>query len=110
MKVKDYHGIVPWPPMPGGAYASSESFPVDQKVMVTEVFPAVNEFVTFTCEFHGKQHSYDLHMADRATAEEFVRWLQRHVGQTCEQFGSSDWICDGSASLNRSDSSSAAAC
>jgi hypothetical protein len=87
MKLKNYPGIVSWPPLPGGAFAGYEAFPVDQKVMVTEVSPVIDEFVTFTCEFHGTQSSYDLHMVDKATAEEFARLLNRHVGKTLEQFG-----------------------
>ena len=47
----------------------------------------VNEFVTFTCEFSGSEHSYDLQMTDKATAEGFAIWLQRHVGKALGQFG-----------------------
>jgi hypothetical protein len=73
--------------LPGGVFAGSEPFPVDQTVAIMKVFPVVNEFVTFTCEFGGREHSYDLHMADQATAEGFALWLQRHVGKALEQFG-----------------------
>jgi hypothetical protein len=87
--LKDYSGIVSWPPLPGGAFNGHEPppFPVDEKVMATKVFPVMSEFVTFSCEFHGTQHSYDLQMEDKATAEEFARWLEKHVGKTLEQFG-----------------------
>ena len=87
MKVKEYPGIASWPPLPGGAYAGTEPFPLDQTVKITEVFPVVNEFVTFTCEFQGRQHSYDLQMADKPTAKGFAMWLQRHTGKELEQFG-----------------------
>lgn len=89
MKLKDYSGIKSWPPLPGGAFDSRNPppFPVDEKVMIREVFPVLNEFVTFTCDLHGTQHSYDLEMDDKATAEEFARLLKRHVGETLEQFG-----------------------
>jgi hypothetical protein len=89
MLLKDYPGIVSWPPQPGGAFNGHvpPPFPVDQKVMVTKVFPVINEFVTFTCNFLGNEHTYDLQMEDKATAEEFARLLVKHVGKTLEQFG-----------------------
>ncbi len=87
MKVKDYKGIADWPPMPGGAFRHGQKFPTDQKVLVTKVFPVVNEVVTFTCKFDGAEHSYDLRLVDKPTAEEFARLLQRHVGKTLEVFG-----------------------
>jgi hypothetical protein len=87
MRVREYPGIVSWPPLPGGAFAGSEPFPLDQTVAIQKVFPVVNEFVTFTCEFAGREHSYDLQMVDMATAEGFAMWLQRHVGKALQQFG-----------------------
>lgn len=89
MLLKDYPGIAPnaWPPQPGGAFTPYQAFPVDEKVLVTEVFPVVNQFVTFTCEFQGSQHTYDLQTADAETAKEFARLLKRHVGKTLEKFG-----------------------
>ena len=89
MLLKDYPGIAPgaWPPMPGGAYTPSQIFPVDERVLVTEVFPVVNEFVTFTCEFQGSRHTYDLQTTDARMAEEFARLLKRHVAKTVEKFG-----------------------
>jgi hypothetical protein len=87
MKVKEYPGIVSWPPLPGGAFAGNEPFPLDQTVAIREVFPVVNEFVTFTCEFNGREHSYDLQMADKATAEGFAMWLGKYVGKLLERFG-----------------------
>lgn len=87
MKVRNFPGMVSWPPMPGGAYTSYQAFPTDENVLVTEVFPVMNEFVTFTCEFQGPRHSYDLQMVDVETAREFARLLSRHVGTTLEKFG-----------------------
>jgi hypothetical protein len=73
--------------LPGGAFSGSEPFPIDQAVLITQVFPVMNEFVTFTCRFHGRDHTYDLQMRDQATAEGFALWLARYVGKTLEQFG-----------------------
>ena len=73
--------------MPGGAYKGGEAFPLHEDVLVTELFPVVNQFVTFTCEFQGKQHSYDLEMSDVGLAQEFARLLRRHVGKTLGKFG-----------------------
>ena len=89
MLLKEYPGIVPhaWPPQPGGAFTPGQAFPVDEKVMITRVFPALDEFVTFTCEFRGKQHSYDLQTSDNGMAKELSRLLERHVGKTLEKFG-----------------------
>jgi len=87
MKVKDYKGIVDWPPMPGGAFRRGQKFPTDQKVLVTKVCPVVNGFVTFTCRFDEAEHTYDLQFVDKPTAEEFARLLTRHVGRTLEVFG-----------------------
>jgi hypothetical protein len=88
MRVRDYPGIKDWPPMPGGAYAKGQVFPLDEKVVITKIFPVVNEFVTFTCEFQGAQHTYDLPMTDLGMAEEFARLMQHHVvGETLEKFG-----------------------
>jgi hypothetical protein len=87
MKVKEYAGIASWPPSPGGAFSGTELFPTDQAVVITQVFPVINEFVTFTCHFHGRDHTYDLQMQDQATAEAFALWLGRHVEKTIEQFG-----------------------
>jgi hypothetical protein len=88
MTVRDYPGIKDWPPTPGGAYAKRQSFPLGENVIITEIFPVRNEFVTFTCEFQGAQHTYDLSMTDIGMAEEFARLMQRHVvGKTLEKFG-----------------------
>jgi len=87
MKVKEYPGVVDWPPQPGGPYNRGQAFPVDQKVLITQIFPVVNQFVTFTCEFQNEQHSFDLQLKDKAVAEEFARFLKRHVGKTLEKFG-----------------------
>jgi len=88
MVVRDYPGIKDWPPMPGGACALGQAFPLDEDVIITEIFPARNEFVTFTCEFQGAQHTYDLLMTDIRMAEEFVRLMRRHVvGKTLGKFG-----------------------
>ena len=87
MKVKNYPGIVSWPPLPGGAFSSNEPFPVDEEVEIFEVFTVINEFVTFTCEFRGGRHTYDLQMVDKATAEGFATWLKKYVGKTIRQFG-----------------------
>jgi hypothetical protein len=73
--------------MPGGAFTRCQQFPTDQRAPVAEVFPVMNEFVTFTCEFQGDRHTYDLPMEDQGLAEEFARLLARHVGTTLEQFG-----------------------
>jgi len=87
MRVKDYPGIADWPPEPGGAFRRGQSFPTDQKVVVTRIFPVTNEFVTFTCAFDGAEHTYDLRLEDKDIAAEFARLLSRHVGTTLEVFG-----------------------
>jgi predicted metalloprotease with PDZ domain len=87
MRVKDYPGIADWPPQPGGAFRSGQRFPADEKVLITKIFPVMSEFVTFTCSYDGAEHTYDLRLTDRATAEEFARLLSRHVGATLEVFG-----------------------
>jgi len=88
MKLKDYPGIVSWPPMPGGAYSPGQKFPEnDQSVVVTEVFPVVSEYVTFTCEFEGSQHTYDLQVEDIFTAKELARILSENVGKSLDSFG-----------------------
>lgn len=89
MLLKDYPGIAPfaWPPQPGGAFTPHQAFPFDEKVLVTEVCPVVTQFVTFTCEFQGRQHTYDLQTTDTVTAKEFARLLNRHKGKTLEKFG-----------------------
>jgi hypothetical protein len=86
MRLKDYLRTS-WPPMPGGSFTRYQEFPVDQRVSVAEVFPSVNAFVTFTCEFRGSRPTYDLPMKDQGLAEEFSRLLSRHIGTTLEQFG-----------------------
>jgi hypothetical protein len=87
--LRDYDGIRSWPPGAGGAFDGHNPplFPVDEKVMITEVCPAKTEFVTFTCAFNGKEFTYDMEMVDNATAEEFARLLAKHVGKTLEEFG-----------------------
>ena len=88
MRVRDYPGIVSWPPMPGGAYSPTQAFPIDEDVIITETYPVVDEFVTFTCAFQSSQHTYDLQMTDMATAEEFARLMQNHVvGKTLGKLG-----------------------
>jgi hypothetical protein len=88
VKLKDYPGIVDWPPMPGGAYSPYQQFPTDERsVVVTRVFPVVSEFVTFTCEFSGRQNTYDLQVEDTNTARELGRILSECVGKTLADFG-----------------------
>jgi len=87
MKVKDYPHIVDWPPQPGGTYKRGQAFPLDQNVLITEIFPVINEFVTFTCEFQGDRNTYDMQTENKAFAGEFARLLKPHVGKTLEKFG-----------------------
>jgi len=88
VKLKDYPGIILWPPAPGGPYSPYQQFPTDEEsVVVTQVFPVINEFVTFTCEFKGHQHTYDLQVEDIHTAKELARILNECVGKTLDAFG-----------------------
>jgi hypothetical protein len=89
MRLRDYPGIAPgaWPPQPGGAFGPCQAFPTDERVLVTKVFPVINELVTFTCEFQGSQPTCDLRTTDAGMAEELARLLKRHVGKTLEKFG-----------------------
>ena len=73
--------------MPGCAFTRYEQFPTGQRVSIAEVFPVMNEFVTFTCEFQGSRHTYNLLMEDQGLADEFAGFLSRHIGTTLEQFG-----------------------
>lgn len=88
MQLHEYPGIAEWPPQPGGAYQRGDEFPMDvSTVVVTKVFPVVNEFVTFTCEFKGRLHTYDLQTADKETAAGLAYWLGQMVGETLDKFG-----------------------
>ena len=71
MMVRNYPGIADWPPMPGGAFTRVQKFPQDQKVLITKIFPVVNEFVTFTYQFDGAEHTYDLQLTDETMAQEY---------------------------------------
>jgi len=89
MRLRNYPGVVSWPPLPGGAYSGYEEFPLDESaVVISQVFPVVNEFVTFTCEFKGRRHTYDLQVQDEETASELARLLcRRHIGNTLQSLG-----------------------
>jgi hypothetical protein len=89
MRLKNYPGIVSWPPLSGGAYDDhNPPFPDDdQKVLIMGVGTVVNEFVPFSCKFQGNEHSYDSQMVDMAAAEGLALWLRKHVGKTLEQLG-----------------------
>jgi len=70
------------------AFSPYQKFPTDEEsVVVTQVFPVINEFVTFTCEFDGHQHAYDLQIEDIHTAKELARILNECVGKTLDAFG-----------------------
>ena len=88
MMLRDYKGIVDWPPLPGGAYSSVQPFPADEaSVVLKEVFPVANEFVTFTCIFGGSDHTYDLRTEDEALAGELARWMSQYIGRKLSDFG-----------------------
>lgn len=88
MQVSEYPGIVEWPPMPGGAYARGDEFPMDVSTVVVErVLPVVNEFLTFTCKFKGRSHTYDLRTQDEETAKSLAFWLDKLSGLTLDKFG-----------------------
>lgn len=88
MQVSEYPGIVEWPPMAGGAYARGDEFPMDVSTVVVErVFPVVNEFLTFTCKFKGRSHTYDLRTQDEETAKGLAFWLDKLSGLTLDKFG-----------------------
>jgi|SRR5271165_4517836 len=88
MKLREYPGIRDWPPMPGGAFLPHEPFPIDEtSVVIAEVFPVINEFVTFTCDFNGRPHAYDLQTRDQSTAEGLAFWLTKLIGKTLDKFG-----------------------
>ncbi len=88
MRLRDFRGITDWPPLPGGAYSSGQAFPTDEdSVVLKRVFPVMNEFVTFTCEFGGSDHTYDLQTEDEALAGELARWMTLYIGRTLSDFG-----------------------
>jgi hypothetical protein len=85
MKVKKY--FPSWPPLPGGAFAGYQQFPIDQSLCVDEVYPPLAGCMTFTCRFQESRPTYDVPLGDQPLAEELSRLLSRHQGTTLEQFG-----------------------
>jgi hypothetical protein len=92
MRVREYPGVLDWPPTPGGACQGSEPFQLDDsKVVIVEVFPVENDFVTFTCSDTERPNSlpssYDLPTQDQETAEQLAFWLEKLKGKTLDKFG-----------------------
>ena len=90
MLLREYPGLVNWP-LPGGAFAGSEPLQFDDsKVIVLEVFPVVNQFVTFTGREIERPNShpdtYDLEMEDEEIAKQVAFWLQQLIGKTLDRF------------------------
>jgi hypothetical protein len=84
--------VLDWPPLPGGAFQGSEPFQLDDsKVVIVELFPVVNAFVTFTCSDTERPNSppssYDLPTEDEATAKGLAFWLEKLKGKTLDKFG-----------------------
>ena len=92
MLVRDYPGVLDWPPYPGGAFQGSEPFHLDDsKVLIKEVFEVKNAFVTFTCSEIERPNalpgSYDIPICDEETAKQLAFWLKQLVGKTLDKFG-----------------------
>jgi hypothetical protein len=88
MRLREFKGITNWPPTPGGSYRRGQAFPTDEdSVVLKKVFPVMNEFVIFTCEFGGYDHTYFLQTEDEALAGELARWMTLHIGRKLSDFG-----------------------
>ena len=88
MQIHEFPGIVDWPPLPGGAYQAGDEFPQDvSMVVVAKVYPVVSEYASFSGEFKGRLHSYDVHTVDEETAKRLAFCLEQLIGRTVDKFG-----------------------
>ena len=77
-----------WPPQPGGPLPRGRKIPSDGTVVIGQAFPVRNGHLTFSCEYDGFPHTYDLPVTDRWREVELYQVLRQHVGKTVDELGS----------------------
>jgi hypothetical protein len=87
MKLRDLPG---WPGGPGGAVNRPHNAPTDEQAMLKEVMPSRGALVTFTCEFEGKPHTYDLRVTDASLAASIEKELRENTGRSVMEIGELD--------------------
>ena len=79
-----------WPPPPAGSYSRSYVAPYPEQAIIEKAFPLRDKWVTFTCSFDGKSHSYDYQAKDEKTAVELKRMLELNIGKTLFSVGNAE--------------------
>jgi hypothetical protein len=84
MKVEDLEG---WPPRPSDAYEAGETAPTTQQAILTGAATEHRNWVTFTCSFGGKNHTYDFEAPDKAFALQLKEIVQENGGKSLSEIG-----------------------
>jgi len=76
-----------WPPQPGGRYDGSYRVPTSEQAILKSSERTSGSFVTFVCEFEGKEHTYDLEVKNDELARKLEKVLRANVGKSIMQIG-----------------------
>jgi hypothetical protein len=84
MRVRDLKN---WPPEPCGAYKRSSVSPSAEQAIIQKVLHMYDIWITFSCEFEGNDHTYDLQTHDKMTPPKLKVILENNIGKSLLSIG-----------------------
>jgi hypothetical protein len=84
MRVSD---LEHWPPEPCGVYKATFALPSADQAIIQKVLHIYDIWITFSCEFKGNYHTYDLQTHDRMTPPKLKIILEDNIGKSLFSIG-----------------------
>ena len=84
MRVSD---LEHWPPEPCGVYKATFALPSADQAIIQNVLHIYDIWITFSCEFEGNYHTYDLQTHDRMTPPKLKTILEDNIGKSLFSIG-----------------------
>ena len=84
MRVRDLEN---WPPEPSGAYKATFVLPSAEEAIIQKVLHMFDIWITFSCGFEGKDHTYDFQSLDNRTPARLKVILEDNIGKSLFSIG-----------------------
>jgi hypothetical protein len=84
MRVSDLENF---PPEPCGVYKTTFVLPSAEQAIIDKVLHIYDIWITFSCEFEGNYHTYDLQTDDRMTPPKLKMILENNIGKSLFSIG-----------------------
>ena len=84
MRVRDVEN---WPPEPSGIYRKTLALPSAEQAIIQKVLYMFDIWITFSCGFEGKDHTYDFQTLDKATPPRLKVVLENNIGKSLSSIG-----------------------